>query len=68
MPLLLADFIYSRDCKLNLRKTVDTTDKYTPALHGAAGRFDTAWCNMAQNHLLNLSVSVSQFFPAVLRD
>ena len=25
MPLLLADFIYSRDCKLNLRKHVDTT-------------------------------------------
>ena len=25
MPLLLADFIYSRDCKLNLRKTIDTT-------------------------------------------
>jgi len=24
MPLLLADFIYSRDCKLNLRKNVDT--------------------------------------------
>ena len=27
MPLLLADFIYSRDCKLNLRKNVDTTLK-----------------------------------------
>ena len=26
MPLLLANFIYSRDCKLNLRKNVDTTD------------------------------------------
>ena len=26
MPLLLADFIYSRDCKLNLRKNIDTTD------------------------------------------
>ena len=26
MPLLLADFIYSRDCKFNLRKNVDTTD------------------------------------------
>ena len=25
MSLLLADFIYFRDCKLNLRKTVDTT-------------------------------------------
>ena len=25
MPLLLADFIYSRDCKLNLRKNIDTT-------------------------------------------
>ena len=25
MPLLLADFIYSRDCKPNLRKNVDTT-------------------------------------------
>lgn len=25
MPLLLADFIYSRDCKPNLRKSVDTT-------------------------------------------
>ena len=25
MPLLLADFIYSRDCKLNLRKNADTT-------------------------------------------
>ena len=25
MPSLLADFIYSRDCKLNLRKNVDTT-------------------------------------------
>lgn len=25
MPLLLADFIYARDCKLNLRKNVDTT-------------------------------------------
>ena len=25
MPLLLADLIYSRDCKLNLRKNVDTT-------------------------------------------
>ena len=24
MPLLLADFIYSRDCRLNLRKKVDT--------------------------------------------
>lgn len=29
MPLLLADFIYSRDCKLNLRKKVDTTKQYT---------------------------------------
>ena len=28
MSLLLADFIYSRDCKLNLRKTVDTTDSH----------------------------------------
>ena len=27
MPLLLADFIYSRDCKPNLRKNVDTTLK-----------------------------------------
>ena len=27
MPLLLADLIYSRDCKLNLRKNVDTTYK-----------------------------------------
>ena len=27
MPLLLADLIYSRDCKLNLRKNVDTTKK-----------------------------------------
>ena len=26
MPLLLANFIYSRDCKLNLRKNVDTTE------------------------------------------
>ena len=26
MPLLLADLIYSRDCKLNLRKNVDTTE------------------------------------------
>lgn len=26
MSLLLADFIYSRDCKLNLRKNVDTTE------------------------------------------
>ena len=25
MPLLLADLIYSRDCKPNLRKNVDTT-------------------------------------------
>ena len=25
MSLLLADFIYSRDCKLNLRKNIDTT-------------------------------------------
>lgn len=25
MPLLLADFIYNRDCKLNLRKSIDTT-------------------------------------------
>ena len=25
MPLVLADFIYSRDCKQNLRKNVDTT-------------------------------------------
>ena len=25
MTLLLADLIYSRDCKLNLRKNVDTT-------------------------------------------
>ena len=30
MPLLLADFIYSRDCKLNLRKNVDTTRKAPP--------------------------------------
>jgi hypothetical protein len=29
MPLLLADFIYSRDCKLNLRKNVDTTREIT---------------------------------------
>lgn len=28
MPLLLADFIYSRDCKLNLRKNVDTTELF----------------------------------------
>ena len=27
MPSLLADFIYSRDCKLNLRKNVDTNLK-----------------------------------------
>ena len=27
MPLLLADFIYTRDCKLNLRKNVDTTEE-----------------------------------------
>lgn len=25
MPLLLADFIYSRNCKPNLQKNVDTT-------------------------------------------
>ena len=25
MPLLLADFIYSRGCKQNLRKNIDTT-------------------------------------------
>ena len=25
MPLLLADFTHARDCKLNLRKNVDTT-------------------------------------------
>ena len=31
MPLLLANFIYSRDCKLNLRKNVDTTET-TPTL------------------------------------
>ena len=31
MPLLLADFIYSRDCKLNLRKNVDTTPKQAAA-------------------------------------
>ena len=30
MPLLLADFIYSRDCKLNLRKNVDTTAALQP--------------------------------------
>lgn len=29
MPLLLADFIYSRDCKLNLRKNVDTTTLFS---------------------------------------
>ena len=28
MPLLLADFIYTRDCKLNLRKNVDTTSMW----------------------------------------
>ena len=28
MPLLLANFIYSRDCKLNLRKNIDTTSIY----------------------------------------
>ena len=32
MPLLLADFIYSRDCKLNLRKKVDTTSRH-PMVH-----------------------------------
>lgn len=26
MPLLLADFTHARDCKLNLRKNVDTTN------------------------------------------
>ena len=31
MPLLLADLIYSRDCKLNLRKNVDTTPTYWSA-------------------------------------
>ena len=28
MPLLLADLIYSRDCKLNLRKNVDLLTKF----------------------------------------
>ena len=28
MPLLLANFIYFRDCKLNLRKNIDTTSIY----------------------------------------
>ena len=38
MPLLLADLIYSRDCKLNLRKNVDTTDyNGTPALGAKEG-------------------------------
>ena len=31
MPPLLADFIYSRDCKLNLRKNVDTTEIFANA-------------------------------------
>ena len=33
MPLLLADFIYSRDCKPNLRKNVDTTRIVDAHLH-----------------------------------
>ena len=33
MPSLLADFIYSRDCKLNLRKNVDTTKSKTAIFH-----------------------------------
>ena len=37
MPLLLADLIYSRDCKLNLRKNVDTTAEMAAFLY--AGRF-----------------------------
>ena len=35
MPLLLADLIYSRDCKLNLRKNVDTTLRF----HGSKQDF-----------------------------
>ena len=34
MPLLLADFIYTRDCKLNLRKNVDTTLSYAQMVLG----------------------------------
>ena len=38
MPLLLADFIYSRDCKLNLQKNIDTTDK-TAGKQGACVKY-----------------------------
>ena len=37
MPLLLADFIYSRDCKLNLRKNVDTTQTFNRAFKKYTG-------------------------------
>ena len=36
MPLLLADLIYSRDCKLNLRKNVDTTARLAEAKRKAS--------------------------------
>lgn len=41
MPLLLADFIYTRDCKLNLRKNVDTTQR--KGLHPTGFEETLAW-------------------------
>ena len=38
MPLLLADFIYTRDCKLNLRKNVDTTESLVRMLYNCDER------------------------------
>ena len=46
MPLLLANFIYSRDCKLNLRKNVDTTGHYGEQLTLNQWILDSSprWC------------------------
>ena len=46
MPPLLADFIYSRDCKLNLRKNVDllTKIKYRLRNHILSPHFIHIYC------------------------
>ena len=42
MPPLLADFIYSRDCKLNLRKNIDTTGPPKPRYFTLLAFFERA--------------------------
>ena len=56
MPILLADFIYSRDCKLNLRKNVDTTFLTRPeGLLGARDIEKRSVINTEKPHPVQLS-------------